>query len=91
MKILVFAVSVVATLVLTGCVSPPENLQVETARVIGGRPADQIAVSDVHGAKASLSWKATTPDGLFSCQMADSSGLVTCVKELCGACIGPDD
>jgi len=60
MKRFIFPI-VIACLLATGCASTPENLQRETARVIGDISPEQVQVSNVKRGVTDVKWEAETP------------------------------
>jgi uncharacterized protein YcfL len=63
--------AVIALLMVTGCASTPENLQRETARVIGDISPEQVQVSNVKRGVTDVKWEADTPKGAYSCSADD--------------------
>ncbi len=58
------------------------NLQIETARSIGGNVApEQIHVTDVDRGITSVKWKASTPAGNYDCSADDMVRRVNCIKK----------
>ena len=65
-----------------GCASTGDNLQRETARVIGGNvAAEQVTISEVDRSATAVKWKATAPTGRYACSADDMVRRVLCVKK----------
>ena len=62
---------VILLTLLASCASASDNLSRETARVIGGLRPDQVTVSDVKRGMTSVTWVATTPNGVYDCSSDD--------------------
>lgn len=80
MKRFVFPV-VMACLLSAGCASAPENLQRETARVVGDISPDQVKISDVKRGITDVKWDADTPKGAYSCSADDMVRRPLCNKK----------
>jgi uncharacterized protein YcfL len=80
MKRFVFPVIIVC-LLAAGCASTPENLQRETARVIGDISPDQVRVSNVKRGVTNVNWDADTPKGSYSCSADDMVRRPYCNKK----------
>jgi hypothetical protein len=80
MKRFVFPLIIVC-LLSTGCASTPENLQRETARVIGDISPEQVQVSNVKRGVTDVKWEAETPKGSYSCSADDMVRRPYCSKK----------
>ena len=80
MKRFIFPLAMVCLLSL-GCASTPENLQRETARVIGDISPDQVQVSNVKRGVTDVKWEADTPKGAYSCSADDMVRRPYCAKK----------
>ena len=79
MKTVLSLVAIVG-LLFVGCASTSDNLARETARTIGGLRSEQVAVSDVKRGVTSVSWVATTSNGVYDCEADDMVRRVNAVK-----------
>ena len=67
---------------LFGCANAGENLQLETARSIGGNVSpEQVTITDIDRGVASVKWKAATPGGNYDCSADDMVRRVYCAKK----------
>lgn len=81
MKTSLFSLLVlILTLLFSGCASTQDNLARETARTIGGLRPGEVTVSDVKRGVTSVSWVATTPNGIYDCAADDMVRRVNAVK-----------
>jgi hypothetical protein len=67
-------------LFILGCASTGENLQRETARVLGDISPDQVKVSGIDRGVTNVKWQAETPKGTYSCSADDMVRRPYCVK-----------
>jgi hypothetical protein len=66
----------------SGCASTDTNLQLETARSIGGNVGpEQVKVSDINRGMSDVKWKASAPAGNYDCSADDMVRRVLCVKK----------
>jgi hypothetical protein len=72
---------IIVCLLSTGCASTPENLQRETARVIGDISPEQVQVSNVKRGVTDVKWEANTPKGAYSCSADDMVRRPYCNKK----------
>jgi hypothetical protein len=80
MKRFIFPV-VMVCLLSAGCASTPENLQRETARVIGDISPEQVQVSHVRRGVTDVKWEANTPKGAYNCSADDMVRRPLCNKK----------
>jgi hypothetical protein len=73
--------TIIACLLSAGCASTPENLQRETARVIGDISPEQVQVSNVKRGVTDVKWEAATPKGDYSCSADDMVRRPYCTKK----------
>jgi len=72
---------VVISVTFIGCANTAANLQMETARYIGGNlSAEQVAVSDIDRGAIDVKWKASAPNGNYDCSADDMVRHVLCTK-----------
>jgi hypothetical protein len=71
-------VVVLALLLLGGCASTPENLQVATAQQVPGVSPQQVQVSQIQRSATQVQWVATTPKGAVHCWADDMVRRVVC-------------
>ena len=81
MKRLCLAVVVLLVLVIAGCASSDENLQRETARLVGDVLSNQVTISNVDRGATSVTWEADTPKGHYKCEADDMLRRGNCVKQ----------
>ena len=59
-----------------------ENVQLETARAIGGITSNQVTVSNLHVGMKTATWDADTPKGHYKCESDDMLKRgANCVKQ----------
>lgn len=75
------APSIIAALILTACASTNDNLQMESARSIGGVMPEAVEVSNVDRGMTSVKWDAKSANGSYRCSADDMLRRVLCVKK----------
>ncbi len=79
--IILRATTLVMSLLILGCASTGENLQRETARVLGDISPDQVQVSGIDRGATNVKWEAQTPKGTYGCSADDMVRRPYCVKK----------
>lgn len=76
------AAPLIAALTLAACASTNENLQMESARSIGGGVMpDAVKVNNVDRGVSSVKWDAESSKGSYKCSADDMLRRVLCVKK----------
>lgn len=73
--------SLIVVLALTACASTNDNLQMESARSIGGVMPDAVKVNNVDRGMTSVKWDAESSKGSYKCSADDMLRRVLCVKK----------
>lgn len=75
------AAPLIVVLTLAACASTNDNLQMESARSIGGVMPDTIKVNNVDRGMTSVKWDAESSKGSYKCSADDMLRRVLCVKK----------
>lgn len=73
--------TLIAALSLVACASTNDNLQMESARSIGGLMPDAVKVNNVDRGMTSVKWDAESSKGSYKCSADDMLRRVLCVKK----------
>ena len=73
--------TIIVVLFLTACASTNDNLQMESARSIGGVMPEGVKVNNVDRGMTSVKWDAESSKGSYKCSADDMLRRVLCVKK----------